>query len=136
MFCLVIPDTELSTKAARKALPDSVPRADAVFNIGRMGLLIAGLAEHSLLLPEATDDGCTRSTGRRCSRPRSRHGRHARRRRPRGVLVGSGPSLIGICTYETVDAVVGAAQAMLRRLEVPGTAELIEADLDGLVLED
>jgi homoserine kinase len=137
VFCLVIPDTELSTKAARQALPDAVPRGDAVFNIGRMGLLIAGLAEHSLLLPEATDDRLHQHY-RAPLFPSS--GPLMTAMRDAGALgacwSGAGPSLIGICTYETVDAVVGAAQAMLRRLDVPGTAELIEADLEGLVLED
>lgn len=137
VFCLVIPDTELSTKAARRALPDSVPRADAVFNVGRIGLLIAGMADHRLLVPEATDDRL-HQTYRAPLFPAS--GPLMDAMREAGALgacwSGAGPSLIGICTYETVDAVVGAAQATLRSLGVPGTAELIEADLDGLVLED
>lgn len=137
VFCLVIPDTELSTKAARGALPDSVPRADAVFNVGRIGLLVAGLADHRLLLPEATEDRLHqhyRAPLFPASAPIMAAMRDA------GALgacwSGAGPSLIGICTYETVDAVVTAAQATLRSLEVPGTAELIEADLEGLVLDD
>jgi homoserine kinase len=37
---VVLPDFALSTSTARKALPDKVPLADAVFNIGRVGLLV------------------------------------------------------------------------------------------------
>lgn len=42
--CAVItPDFELATSKARAALPDTYSRADAVFNIQRSALLIAGL---------------------------------------------------------------------------------------------
>jgi homoserine kinase len=40
---LAIPDFELSTEEARSVLPKSISRADAIFNIARMGLLIRGL---------------------------------------------------------------------------------------------
>lgn len=41
---VVIPDFQLSTHAARAALPERYERADAVFNIGRLGILLQGLA--------------------------------------------------------------------------------------------
>ena len=37
-------------------LPETVSRADAVFNLGRMGLLLAGLADPAFSSPAATDD--------------------------------------------------------------------------------
>lgn len=37
---VVIPKYPISTKKARESLPDLVPRKDAVFNIGRTGLLV------------------------------------------------------------------------------------------------
>jgi len=40
---VVLPEFVLSTKVARQALPDVVPLADAVFNIGRVGLLVRAL---------------------------------------------------------------------------------------------
>jgi homoserine kinase len=40
---LAIPDFELSTEEARSVLPKSLDRADAIFNIAHMGLLIRGL---------------------------------------------------------------------------------------------
>lgn len=39
----VVSDEPLPTPAARRMLPDSVPHADAAFNAGRAGVLIAGL---------------------------------------------------------------------------------------------
>lgn len=40
---LAIPDFELSTQAARRVLPDSYSRADAIFNTAHLGLLLRGL---------------------------------------------------------------------------------------------
>ena len=50
------PDRNLSTPGARAVLPETLSRADVVFNLGRMGLLLAGLADPTELTPEATDD--------------------------------------------------------------------------------
>jgi homoserine kinase len=41
---LFVPDVRVATNAARAALPASVPRSDAVFNVGRAALLVAALA--------------------------------------------------------------------------------------------
>lgn len=42
---VVVPDFALLTVEARAALPPHVPFADAVFNLGRLGLLLRALAE-------------------------------------------------------------------------------------------
>jgi homoserine kinase len=56
-FVVVIPDQRLSTEAARAALPEQVPHADAVHNAARMGLLVAALGSgDGGLLAEALDD--------------------------------------------------------------------------------
>jgi homoserine kinase len=41
---VAIPEFELSTSAARQVLPQSYSRADAVFNMAHLGLLLQGLA--------------------------------------------------------------------------------------------
>lgn len=41
---VAIPDMTISTARARQALPQSVPHADAVFNVGRASLLTAAMA--------------------------------------------------------------------------------------------
>ena len=48
---VAVPDFAVSTTAARRALPDSVPHRDATFNVGRSGLLLGALAtgEYHLL---------------------------------------------------------------------------------------
>ncbi len=53
----VIPEFHLSTAKARNALPPTVPRADAVFNVGRVALFLAAMQAGRLdLLREAAQD--------------------------------------------------------------------------------
>ncbi|MBW4647990.1 MAG: homoserine kinase [Kastovskya adunca ATA6-11-RM4] len=40
---IAIPNFELSTQAARRVLPNDISRADAIFNIAHLGLLLRGL---------------------------------------------------------------------------------------------
>jgi homoserine kinase len=47
---LVIPGEEVPTEEARKAIPDEIPLADAVANIGAASLLVLGLRDGDLNL--------------------------------------------------------------------------------------
>src|SRR5690606_32772820 len=53
---VLVPETTMSTKLARSLQPESVPHADAIFNVSRSALLIAALAQSPELLFEATED--------------------------------------------------------------------------------
>jgi len=54
---VAVPEFELSTKLARKVLPQRVSRSDAIFNISRASMLVAALVEgRADLLPLAFDD--------------------------------------------------------------------------------
>ncbi|WP_136608247.1 homoserine kinase [Paenibacillus dokdonensis] len=54
---VVIPDFQLSTSEARKALPEQISRKDAVYNISRSSLLVAALAQGRLdLISRAMSD--------------------------------------------------------------------------------
>lgn len=54
---ILIPKYTLSTKTSRGVLPESVPLKDAVFNLGRVSLLIGGILEGKLtLLSDGTKD--------------------------------------------------------------------------------
>lgn len=56
-MALLIPDHSMATKEARKALPDSYSKEDAVFNTGRAALFVAAMASGDLdVLDEATQD--------------------------------------------------------------------------------
>lgn len=51
-----VPEHSVSTKLARSLQPESVPVADAVFNVSRSALLIAALIQSPELLLQATED--------------------------------------------------------------------------------
>lgn len=54
---VLTPDLALATSASRKALPDSIPRADAVYNLQRLALLLQALQSGTFsLLKEALRD--------------------------------------------------------------------------------
>ena len=56
-IAVLIPDHSMPTKEARRLLPDSYSRADAIHTSGRLGLLVAALSVgRTDLLDEATQD--------------------------------------------------------------------------------
>jgi homoserine kinase len=56
-WVVLVPETESSTREARAVLPESLPRADAVFNVQRVSLLLAALgAGRADLLDVAMQD--------------------------------------------------------------------------------
>jgi homoserine kinase len=136
VFVVLVPERSLQTTKARQALPHEVSRSDATFNLGRMVLLLAGLAERGLLVKEATEDRL-----------------HQDYRSPlfpeapqllakltsAGALAtcwsGAGPSVLGICDAADGDRVRSAAEASMAEIGVPGRALLLRADLEGLVVD-
>lgn len=135
-FVLVVPDRELRTVDARAVLATSVSRADAVFNLGRLGLLAAGLADHSQLVAEATEDRLHQAA----------RGSLFPEAAPiiEGLIAagalgacwsGAGPSLLGFCTKADVDPISQAARGLLVDLGVPGAVLCLAPDLDGVTVE-
>ena len=49
---------------------------------------------------------------------------------------GAGPSLLGICAAGEVEAVAGAAKALMGEHGVPGNVLVLEADLLGVNVEE
>jgi homoserine kinase len=132
-FVVVIPDRTLSTEASRAALPEEVTHADAVFNLGRMGLLVAGLADHRALIPEAGDDRLHqdwRATLFPEADPILAGLRQAGA--ATSCWSGAGPSLLAICTQSTATAVSAAAWRLLERHQLAGEVRTLEADLGGI----
>jgi homoserine kinase len=136
-FVVVVPDRKLPTKEARAALPESLTYAEATFNLGRLAVLLPGLADHRQLVAEAMDDRL-----------------HQRQRTPlfpesapilaglrvAGALAtawsGAGPSLLAVCTPSSVSAVQAAAETLLVEHAVDGRVLHLAPDRDGLVVED
>jgi homoserine kinase len=134
-FVAVVPDDELSTAEARRALPDSVSFGDVVNNLNAMGLLIAGLARHEEFIDWSMDDALhqpyraellsfaddllhlLRESGASAS-----------------CWSGAGPSMLGLVTNETADDVALAAKEFLHARSIPGEVYLLDADRSGLVI--
>lgn len=133
VFVAVVPDRELLTTAAREVLAPTVARADAVFNLGRMPLLLAGLADRSLLIPEAGDDRLHQDA-RASLFPES--GPLLAGLRRAGALTsfwsGAGTTLLGVCDRAAAAAVADAGRRLLEDHSVAGRALLLDADLGGI----
>ena len=135
-FVLLVPDRPLPTKEARAALPATVRHRDAAFNLGRMALLIAGLADRTRLLAAATADRL-----------------HQDARAPlfpeaaelmAGLVAagaaaacwsGAGPTILGICPVEDAAGVRERGERLLADTGVAGRALRLDADRAGLVVD-
>lgn len=136
-FVVLVPARQLPTKRAREALPAHVTHSDAAFNLGRMGLLLAGLADHRLLVREATDDKLHQAA-RAPLFPES--SMLMRGLLDAGALAacwsGAGPSLLAICTGQTAASVRHIGERLLSESGAGGEAIVLQSDRDGLVLEE
>lgn len=134
-FVAVVPDRELLTAAAREVLGATVSRSDAVFNLGRAALLIAGLADHRELVPEAGDDRLHQEA-RAALFPESTPILAGLRRA--GALTsfwsGAGTTLLGVCHRTTAAAVVEAGERLLEEHRLPGRVWPLEASREGITL--
>lgn len=134
-FVAAVPDRALPTARARQLLPAQVSREDATFNLGRMGLLLAGLRDHRLLVREAAED-----------RLHQDHRNALFPEAPKllaalqagGALAacwsGAGPTLLGICLQADAPSVATAARSALAEAGIPGQAMVLRPDLQGLVV--
>jgi homoserine kinase len=136
-FVAVVPDRNLATPEARGVLPETVSRADAVFNLGRMALLVAGLGDPSALIPQATDDRI-HQPARTALFPEAPAllralvdaGAHA------ASWSGAGPALLGIAPADRAETVRAGAESALAAQSVPGRVLVLQADRRGLVYGD
>jgi len=135
-FVVLVPAHELPTKAARAALAPTVTREHAAFNLGRLGLLIAGLADRRQLLAAAAEDRLHQDARTHLfpEAPALILGL-----REAGALAacwsGAGPSILGICDRATAESVRAAGLELLTVNGVRGDARLVEPDVRGLIVE-
>jgi len=136
VFVAMVPDRPLPTARARQVLPQQVGRADATFNLGRLALLLAGLADRSLLTREATEDRLHQDY-RSPLLPEAPQ--LLARLTAAGALAscwsGAGPALLGICDGEDGERVRAAAASAMEEIGVPGRVLLVRPDLEGLIVE-
>ncbi len=134
-FVVMVPERNLATPGARGLLPETLSRADAVFNLGRLGLLVAGLADPAALVPAATGDRI-HQPARTALFPEAPALLEALV--GAGALAaswsGAGPSLIGIVRAANADAVQEGAEGALARAGVAGRVLVLTPDHRGIVV--
>jgi homoserine kinase len=110
-----------------------VSHGDAAFNLGRMALLIAGLADRRQLVPGAFADRLHQDA-RGVLFPQAAALLDGLR--DAGALgvcwSGAGPTLLAFSTAAGAPALVGAATALMAQHDVAGTARDVPADLVGV----
>lgn len=106
---VAVPDIELSTAAARAALPTEVPLKAAAGTAGRAALLVEAMTRHPELLFPATVDRLHQEQ-RRIAYPATMRIVDALRERGLAAVVsGAGPTVLVLTTAESCDDVVAQA---------------------------
>lgn len=115
-IALVLPDIDLPTQVARQALPLSVPRGDAVYNISRAVLVAEALRLGDLdLLGKVMDDRLHQPYRLPLIRGAAEAMTAARSAGAQAVAIsGAGPSLIAFCAGESRPAGEAMAAAFAR----------------------
>jgi homoserine kinase len=121
-LALLIPDHSMPTKEARRVLPDSYSREDAVHNIGRAALFVAALASRRFdLLDEATNDVIHQRQRAAIFPPLFEIFRAAKAAGAHAAwLSGAGSTVAALCTGDTARPVAAAMLETLRSSSMPG----------------
>lgn len=132
----LIPDVTSATAEARAVLPASVPRADAVFNVQRVALLLASLQRNRPEpLREALDDRIHQPYRLKLFPWMPSIVSAAEQAGALGcVLSGAGPSLLAVVAGDGT-AVGRAMEQALAEAGIKGSASALEVDTTGAVAE-
>ncbi len=136
-FVMAVPEFELSTDLARKALPDVISRQDAVYNIARVTLLTTALASGQLeWLADALSDRLHEPYRRALVPGMDAVTRAALGEGAWGVtLSGAGPTLLGWCRPGRGAQVAEAMESAWRAEGVAARARMISVDRSGTRIE-
>ncbi|HEX9125121.1 MAG TPA: homoserine kinase [Methylomirabilota bacterium] len=132
LWVVLVPEAESSTSEARAVLPDTVKRADAVFNLQRMGLLLAALASGRVDVLGAAMEDRLHQPQRQTLFPWMDAVRQAALEAGAlgCVLSGAGPSLLAAVRGVT-QPVAGAMERALASAGVAGRAHSLPVDTVG-----
>jgi homoserine kinase len=133
-WVVLVPETTSATAEARAVLPESVPRADAVFNVQRVSLLLAALQTGRLdVLGAALDDRLHQPYRTRLFPWFPAVSETARAAGALGcVLSGAGPSLLA-AVRDDADVVARSMEGALAAAGVRGRAWAFAVDTEGAV---
>jgi homoserine kinase len=138
MAIAVIPSLEIATKRAREVLPQQVPYQDAVFNLNRLALLMAGLTTDRLDLLAAGTEDRLHQPYRAVLLPGMEaiidEGRQA------GALAvflsGAGSTLLALVTGDGDEIGRRMSERWRREFGIENTVRLLEIDRNGLTYLD
>ncbi|WZL72668.1 homoserine kinase [Clostridiaceae bacterium 35-E11] len=131
-FVVMIPDFTISTHEARKVVPDHYTKADCIYNISRVAMLLAAMNNGEVeKLRAATEDKIHQPYRVPLITDADKIFRHARCLGAKAeVISGSGSTLLAMIDKENKDF-DKRMQAFLNKLENKWEAKVLEVDTKG-----
>jgi homoserine kinase len=132
--CLLVPNGKLSTKEARAALPATVSRADAVFNLSHAAALVAAiLRADGALLSVAMNDRLHQAARSRLVPALGAVLEAARSAGAFGAaLSGAGPAVLAFAPARLAARVVGAMEEAAEGEDAPGRGRVLRVRAAGV----
>jgi homoserine kinase len=126
-----VPEVTTSTEQSRGRLPDSVSRADAVFNIGRAATFVAACAAGDVAAMRTATQDRLHQPFRLAQVPDSAAALESALEAGAWAawLSGSGPTIAAMCDWSR-------AEAIAARLPASGHSKLLRIDHEGVVAID
>jgi homoserine kinase len=130
---IAIPNFELSTAEARQVLPSSYSRADAVFNIAHLGMMLRGLETGNAdWLATGLADRIHQPYRQTLIQGYAEVEQAAISAGAHGLVIsGAGPTLLALSTPDRSAAVAAAMQAAWRKLGIQAQVQALSIDLQG-----
>jgi homoserine kinase len=126
---VLVPQATMSTALARSLQPESVPHADAIFNVSRSTLLIAALIQSPELLLAATEDKLHQNYRAEAMPDTSRLIGLLRENGFPAVVSGAGPSILVLCSDPGQR--LAAAELVAAETDTPWRSLILAVDFKG-----
>ncbi|SMQ68079.1 homoserine kinase [Agreia sp. VKM Ac-1783] len=126
---VLVPQATMSTALARSLQPESVPHADAIFNVSRSTLLIAALIQSPELLLAATEDRLHQNYRAEAMPDTSRLIGLLREQGFPAVVSGAGPSILVLCSDPAQR--LAAVELVESESAAPWTSLVLAVDFKG-----
>ncbi|PSB02598.1 homoserine kinase [Merismopedia glauca] len=135
---VAIPNFELSTADARRVLPDSYARADAIFNTAHLGLLLRGLESGNQdWLSAALQDRIHQPYRQALIQGYTKVQTAAIEVGAYGMVIsGAGPTLLALTDAQSADGVVTAMESAWKREGIEADVRSLHLDYTGLQFEN
>jgi homoserine kinase len=126
---VLVPEATMSTALARSLQPESVPHADAIFNVSRSTLLIAALIQSPELLLAATEDKLHQNYRAAAMPDTDRLIQLLRANGFPAVVSGAGPSILVLCSDPGQR--LAAAELVANESATPWQSLILAVDFKG-----